>query len=59
MDCYRVGRLILAIRKEKEMTQNQFIKTMNISNNTTPKWKRVLGCLEKRCNQYGLGVHEE
>lgn len=44
MDCYRVGRLILELRKEKGLTQKQLAETMNISDKTISKWERGLGC---------------
>ena len=44
MDCIRVGRLILALRKEKGMTQRQLADEMNISDKAISKWERGLGC---------------
>ncbi|WP_066091037.1 helix-turn-helix domain-containing protein [Anaerotignum neopropionicum] len=44
MDCNKVGKLILALRKEKGMTQRQLAKCMNISDKTISKWERGLGC---------------
>ncbi len=44
MDCSKVGRLILQLRKEKGMTQQQVADRLNISNKTVSKWECGLGC---------------
>ncbi|EHL08492.1 DNA-binding helix-turn-helix protein [Desulfitobacterium hafniense DP7] len=44
MDCAKVGRLILQLRKEKGLTQQQVADMLNISNKTISKWERGLGC---------------
>lgn len=44
MDCNKVGRLILALRKEKGLTQKQVADAMNISDKAISKWERGLGC---------------
>lgn len=44
MDCSKTGRLILALRKEKGMTQKALARAMNISDRTISKWERGLGC---------------
>ena len=44
MDCSRVGKLILSLRKEMNFTQKQLADTMNISDKTVSKWERGLGC---------------
>lgn len=44
MDCKKVGKLILDLRKEKELTQKQLANIMNISDKTISKWERGLGC---------------
>ena len=44
MDCSKVGKLILKLRKEKQMTQKQLAESMNISDKTISKWERGLGC---------------
>jgi transcriptional regulator with XRE-family HTH domain len=44
MDCNKVGRLILSLRKEKSMTQKDVAHLMNISDKTISKWERGLGC---------------
>jgi len=44
MDCSKVGKLILSLRKEKNMTQKDVAEAMNISDKTISKWERGLGC---------------
>lgn len=44
MDCCKVGKLILRLRKEKNMTQKDIAEAMNISDKTISKWERGLGC---------------
>lgn len=44
MDCKKIGKLILDLRKEKNMTQKQLADLMNISDKTISKWERGLGC---------------
>lgn len=44
MDCNKVGKLILGLRKEKGMTQRQLADAMNISDKAISKWERGLGC---------------
>lgn len=44
MDCIKIGKLICAIRKEKQLTQQQLADFMNISDKTVSKWERGLGC---------------
>lgn len=44
MDCSKVGKLILGLRKEKGMTQRQLADAMNISDKAISKWERGLGC---------------
>lgn len=44
MDCAKVGKLILQLRKEKGLTQQQVADRLNISNKTISKWECGLGC---------------
>ena len=44
MHCNKVGKLILSLRKEKNMTQKQLADILNISDKTISKWERGLGC---------------
>lgn len=44
MDCAKVGKLILQLRKEKGLTQKQVADRLNISNKTISKWECGLGC---------------
>lgn len=39
MDCQKVGQLILHLRKEKNMTQQQLADSLRISNKTISKWE--------------------
>lgn len=44
MDCAKVGKLILYLRKERGLTQKDIADALNISNKTVSKWERGLGC---------------
>ena len=44
MDCAKAGKLILSLRKEKNMTQKEIADALNISDKTISKWERGLGC---------------
>ncbi|WP_124064871.1 helix-turn-helix domain-containing protein [Clostridium sp. E02] len=44
MDCVKVGKLILKLRKEKGMTQKELADMMYISDRTISKWERGIGC---------------
>ncbi|MCT4604939.1 MAG: helix-turn-helix domain-containing protein [Marinisporobacter sp.] len=44
MDCIKAGKLILSLRKEKNMTQKEIAEALNISDKTISKWERGLGC---------------
>lgn len=44
MDCAKIGRLILTLRKEMKLTQRQLADRMNISDKAVSKWERGLGC---------------
>jgi transcriptional regulator with XRE-family HTH domain len=44
MDCIRVGRYILRLRKELGLTQKRLADTLRISDKTVSKWERGLGC---------------
>ena len=44
MDCSKVGKLILTLRKEKNMTQKELADTLNLSDRTISKWERGMGC---------------
>lgn len=44
MDCQKVGRLILQLRKEKSLTQQNVADALSISNKTVSKWECGLGC---------------
>ena len=44
MDCVKVGKLILQLRREKGLTQKQVADQLNISNKAISKWERGMGC---------------
>lgn len=44
MDCSKVGKLILSLRKEKRMTQKELADAMGLSDRTISKWERGIGC---------------
>ena len=44
MDCAKVGKLILELRREKNMTQKELADTMNLSDRTISRWERGVGC---------------
>lgn len=44
MDCKKTGSLIAKVRKEKNMTQVELAKKLNISDKAVSKWERGLGC---------------
>ncbi len=44
MDCNKIGKLILNLRKEKDMTQKNLADAMSISDRTISKWERGIGC---------------
>jgi len=62
MDCDKVGKLILALRKEKNLTQKELADALNLSDRTISKWERGMGCpdvsLLKELSQI-LGVNIE
>lgn len=39
MDCAKIGKLILQLRREKGLTQRQVAEQLNISNKTVSKWE--------------------
>lgn len=44
MDCSKVGRLILTLRREKGMTQKTLAESLHVSDRTISKWERGIGC---------------
>jgi DNA-binding XRE family transcriptional regulator/desulfoferrodoxin (superoxide reductase-like protein) len=44
MDCDKIGRLILSLRKEKGLTQSQLAESLNVSDKAVSKWERGIGC---------------
>lgn len=63
MDCGKVGKLILDLRKEKGMTQKELANTLNISDRTISKWERGIGCpdvslLHELSNMLGVNIEK-
>ncbi|GMQ61981.1 helix-turn-helix domain-containing protein [Vallitalea maricola] len=63
MDCIKAGKLILSLRKEKNMTQKEIADALNISDKTISKWERGLGCpdvslLGELANILGVNVEK-
>lgn len=62
MDCSKVGKLILKLRKEKGITQATLANAINVSDRTISKWERGGGCpdvsLLPELSEY-LGVNIE
>lgn len=44
MNYVKVGKLILSLRREKELTQKQLADIIHVSDKTISKWERGLGC---------------
>lgn len=44
MDCEKVGKLILKLRKERGLTQQNIADALGISNKAVSKWECGLGC---------------
>ncbi len=44
MDCEKVGKLILQLRRERGLTQKNMADALGISNKTVSKWECGLGC---------------
>lgn len=44
MDCYKIGKLIAKLRKEKNLTQNELAIQLNVTNKAISKWETGVGC---------------
>jgi transcriptional regulator with XRE-family HTH domain/desulfoferrodoxin (superoxide reductase-like protein) len=44
IDNNKTGELILALRKERNLTQKQLADVLNLSDRTISKWERGIGC---------------
>ena len=63
MDCDKMGRLILSLRREKNMTQKQLADELMISDKTISKWERAQGCpdvslLHRLLEVLGVNIEE-
>ncbi len=43
MDCIKIGKLLLKLRKEKHLTQKQLADRVNVSDKAVSKWERGMG----------------
>ena len=63
MDCQKIGSFILAIRKEKNMTQKQLADKLHVTDRAVSKWERGLGIpdvslLSDLSNILGVSINE-
>ena len=63
LDCEKVGKLILFLRKENKMTQKQLGDILRISDKTISKWERGMGCpdvslLQEISNFFGVNIEK-
>ena len=61
MDSGKVGKLLLALRRETNMTQKDIAELLNLSDRTISKWERGLGCpdvslLSELSRIYGVNI---
>lgn len=61
MDSKEIGKLLLQLRKEQELTQRQVAETLCVSTQAVSKWERGLGCpdvslLPTLSRIFGVGV---
>lgn len=63
MDCAKVGALIRALRREKQLTQRQLAEHLHVSDKAVSKWERGAGCpdvslLAELSNLFGVNMQE-
>ena len=63
MDQEKVGRFIAALRKEKNLTQEQLAEKLGISNKTVSRWEQGKGfpdvsLLQELCELLDISVSE-
>ena len=63
MDCQKIGSFILAIRREKNMTQKQLAEKLHVTDRAVSKWERGLGVpdvslLPDLSNILGVSINE-
>jgi DNA-binding XRE family transcriptional regulator/desulfoferrodoxin (superoxide reductase-like protein) len=63
VDSGKVGKLILDLRKEKNMTQKELAETLYLSDRTISKWERGVGCpdvslLSKLSVVFGVNIEK-
>ena len=63
MDQVKIGKFIASLRKEKNMTQEQFAQKMGVSINAVSKWERGISfpdvsLFKKICNELNISIEE-
>lgn len=63
MNQEKIGKFISCLRKEKNLTQEQFAEKMGVSINAVSKWERGLSfpdvsLLKKICEELGISIEE-
>lgn len=63
MDQVKIGKFIASLRKEKNMTQEQFAQKMGVSINAVSKWERGINfpdvsLFKKLCNELNISIEE-
>lgn len=63
MDQVKIGKFIASLRKEKNMTQEQFAQKMGVSINAVSKWERGISfpdvsLFKKLCSELNISIEE-
>ena len=63
MDQKKIGKFIACLRKEKNMTQEQFAERLGVSNKTVSRWENGANMpdyslLKDVCNVLGININE-
>ena len=51
-----LGEVICSLRKEKDMTQNDLAKKMNVTDKAVSKWERNLSCPDVNSSRLKLST---